>query len=904
MSAHQDSTRRPAGVTLVAVVLVLTALFDALVSFGLLTDRILGVGGMVDLAGAAVDPNAYSTSEALGWVIAGMAVVQLVLALLVWQGRNSARLIVTLVIAARQAYSWALLSQSDGQGLQATISLLLSAVILFLLWSRRASGYFERGEDRAIRRSVGSPFTEPARGSGTLLLDFIARLTVLAVTIVITPGLSVTSSISLALAVVAISVAGWLLRPVFVWIAGLFGWAGAVLLALFANAAVLGLGFLITPGIEVDNFLAVLLASWIYGFAMAVLTWVFSINSQDYLTIHAVRMSRRGRGLLHRRSEAEDGAPDGADGIPGVVFIQLDGVPAPLLENEIRAGNLPTISSWVRSGSHTWTEWRARVPSTTPVSQAGLLHGNNHGIPAFRWWDRELGRLLVANRAADAAVIEARLSDGRGLLADDGVSISNLFSGDAPTSLLTMSGLRQRSTGLGPSSSYAAFFTHPAGLARALVMTLGEMVKEVFQRRRQEQRGVEPRIDRAGSYVVLRAVTNVLLRDLNVALIVEAMMKGSRSIYADFVDYDEIAHHAGVSRPESLASLYGLDEVLRSLETVAAAGVTPRPYHFVLVSDHGQSQGATFLQRYGLTLEELVRQHLSGDASVASATQEVEAYGPVNVLIGQLAGQQSVTGRLTRRALGSRDIANATGPSAAAGTGGSADGLTHVAGASADGVDGADDSRAGATTPKGERPTETPDLVVIGSGNLGGIWFAREPQRLLLADIEQRHPGLLTALASHEGIAFIVVMAPTGPVAIGPEGSTDLATGLVRGRDPLAAFGDDARRDFDRVARFEDAPDIYVNSLYDPVLDEVAAFEELVGCHGGVGGWQTRPLLVHPKEWAIDADLVSSDGLLHGADRVHRQFVRWLERLGHRTELPVPAAAAAPVGEPDGIPQG
>ena len=113
------------------------------------------------------------------------------------------------------------------------------------------------------------------------------------------------------------------------------------------------------------------------------------------------------------------------------MFIQLDGVPAPLLENEIRSGNIPTISRWVRSGTHTWTEWTARVPSTTPVSQAGLLHGNNDGIPAFRWYDRELGRLLVANRPEDAAIIEARVGNGRGLLADDGVSISNLFSGDA-----------------------------------------------------------------------------------------------------------------------------------------------------------------------------------------------------------------------------------------------------------------------------------------------------------------------------------------------------------------------------------------------------------------------------------------------------------------------------------------
>jgi hypothetical protein len=898
MSGATDPQRRPLSVTLVVAVLVLTAVFDAVVAFGLIEGRVLGLGRLADAAVAA-DPDASSVLTVLGWVIAAVAVAEVVLAALLARGHNGSRLLVTLVIAARQAYSWALIAQFDGQSAQAAISLALSAVLLYLLWNRSASAFFTRGDPTAMGGPFASPFAESTRGSGTLIFDYIARLTVIALTIILTPGVQVTSSISLVLAVVGIAVAGWLLRPVFVRVAGLFGWAGAVVLALFANAAVIGLGFYLTPGIEVDGFLSVLLASWIYGFAMAALTWLFSINSQDYLTVHAVRMSRGRRGL--RRRDDLDGTPaQSADGLEGVVFVQLDGVPAPLLENEIRAGNLPTISRWVRSGSHTWTEWRARVPSTTPVSQAGLLHGDNHGIPAFRWWDRELGRLLVANRPADAAVIEARLSDGRGLLADDGVSISNLFSGDAPTSLLTMSGLRQRSAGLGPSSSYAAFFTHPAGLARGVVMTFGEMAKEVFQRRRQEQRGVEPRIDRGGSYVALRAVTNVLLRDLNVALVVEAMMRGSRSIYVDFVDYDEIAHHAGVSRPESLASLYGLDEVLRSLETVATAGVTPRPYHFVLVSDHGQSQGATFRQRYGLTLEELVRQHLSGSASVAAATDEVEAYGPVNVLIGQLAGQRSVTGRLTRRALGSRDASNATGPSAQA-SDAPTDGLTEVG--------SSDSTRAEATTSGAEagdpvEPGAPPDLVVVGSGNLGGIWFAREPERLMVSDIEDRHPGLLTALASHEGIAFIVVLAPTGPVAIGREGSTDLATGLVRGIDPLAAFGEDARLDFDRAARFDDAPDIYVNSLYDPVLDEVAAFEELVGCHGGVGGWQTRPLLMHPAEWTVDADLAGPDGRIRGADHVHTQLVRWLERLGHRTGLADPTPVTDPVTEPDGIPQG
>jgi hypothetical protein len=509
------------------------------------------------------------------------------------------------------------------------------------------------------------------------------------------------------------------------------------------------------------------------------------------------------------------------------------------------------------------------VPSTTPVSQAGLLLGSNEGIPAFRWFDRSLGRLLVANKPADAAVIESRLSTGHGLLADDGVSISNLFSGDAPTSLLTMSGLKEGRRGLGPSSSYAAFFTHPAGILRALILTVGEMVKEVFQARRQVRRGVEPRIHRGGAYVALRAVTNVFLRDLNVALVVEAMVRGSKSIYVDFVDYDEIAHHAGVTRTESLAALYGLDEVLNSLERVAESGITPRPYHLVLVSDHGQSQGATFLQRYGQSLEQFLLDHMGG-GTVTAATGEVEAWGPVNVLLGQLAGQPSVSGRITKRAIADRDPQAPVGP----------DGAT-------------------SGEPAGGAPAE---ITVVGSGNLGGVWFSRHEERLDAAAIERLYPGLLAALAAHPGIGFVVVLGDDGPVALGAAGTHDLTTDEVVGVDPLALFGPDAREDFLRVCAFDDAPDIYVNSLYDPVLDEVAAFEELVGCHGGLGGWQTRPLLVHPTDWPVDSDLLDDRGRLRGAETVHRQLVRWLERLGHRTDLAPDPRADGPEVRPAAAP--
>ena len=63
-----------------------------------------------------------------------------------------------------------------------------------------------------------------------------------------------------------------------------------------------------------------------------------------------------------------------------------------------------------------------------------------------------------------------------------------------------------------------------------------------------------------------------------------------RSIYVDYVDYDEVAHHAGATRVESLATLAAIDQVLAVLERVAQPSASRATTSCVL-SDHGQSQG-------------------------------------------------------------------------------------------------------------------------------------------------------------------------------------------------------------------------------------------------------------------------------------------------------------------------
>ena len=711
---------------------------------------------------------------------------------------------------------------------------------------------------------------------GRFLIGTIA----LAITIAIAPGISTTDWIAVPIAVIFTSILAAVLRPLMIRVAVPLGWVGAAVLAIFGNYVIMFLVFELSPGLQANNQVEIFVATWIYSIVMAAVQWLLSTDSDDMFLIQAIRQSTRA-GNWGSSLTDEDRAAMQAGGHPqtGVIFVQLDGMPAPVLDWAVKSGNLPTLSRWIRTGEYSWREWRSQLPATTPVAQAGLLHGTSENMPAFRWYEKDSGRLIVANHPPDAAIIESRISNGQGLLADTGVSISNLFSGDAESRLLVMSGMSKVRHGLGPSKSYASFFTHPSGFTRALVMTCGEMIKEKYQARAQQRRKIIPRIKRKGAYVALRGITNVMLRDLNTALVIEAMMKGAKSVYVDFVDYDEIAHHAGVQRPESLRALEGLDHVLSHLERVVR--YSPRPYQFVCLSDHGQSQGATFKQRFGEPLEAVVRRLMGGDqGDVIAATGAVEDWGPLNTFLSQLQEQESVAGGLTKRAMKNRtsDGAVTLGPG----------GPEHALA----------DSDVGATRP---------ELVVIGSGNLGGIWFAREPGRLDLEELEEKWPGLVAGLARHPGVSFALVQTGNhGPVALGAYGFHRLVTGEVEGLDPLVPFGQDARDDLLRASGFSNAPDIYLNSMYDELTDEVAAFEELVGSHGGLGGWQNCAVLVHPTFWTIDLELLDRSGRLIGAENVHQQLVRWLEALGHRrglpkrsSSLPMTPAVALPQVEPE-----
>src|SRR4029450_9059070 len=100
---------------------------------------------------------------------------------------------------------------------------------------------------------------------------------------------------------------------------------------------------------------------------------------------------------------------------PGIVFLEIDGLAAPILRRAMRDGNVPQMARWVAEEGYRIVEWDTDLTSQTGASQAGILLGSNEDIPAFRWVEKETPRLVATSNPDDAAEIERRRSNGDGL---------------------------------------------------------------------------------------------------------------------------------------------------------------------------------------------------------------------------------------------------------------------------------------------------------------------------------------------------------------------------------------------------------------------------------------------------------------------------------------------------------
>ncbi len=676
----------------------------------------------------------------------------------------------------------------------------------------------EQGSDGSRSRNVRVLVGLGARVLAMLLAQALALLTMTA----LLSGRDVLSFRAALLVAVVMAIVNAVLWPLLIRVALPLTILTFGLGSLALSAGMVALAFYAVDG-KTPSFWTDLALAFALALVSTLLAPLLDLDG-DARHLRVVRRRRRGARRENRTSA------------PGTILFEIDGLGEQVLREAIRDGHAPTIARWLADGTHRMLGWECDLSSQTGASQAGLLLGSNWDMPAFRWYEKESGRTIVSNHPADAAELERRHSTGAGLLAAGGTSRGNMFSGDAPRCTATMSTIRDRSRS--KAGDLFAYFSDPYGFMRTIVLSLADIAGERLAAARQRRSGA-PHVERKGFYPLIRAAIAVAMRDLVTALLMADIVEGVPVSYATFVGYDEVAHHSGIRAPDALAVLKRHDRQLARLERATAQA--PRPYNLVVLSDHGQTQGAPFRQRYGKTLEDVVRGALARGAVYAPAAVD-EAWGDVGAVLADARQEESVGGRMLARATRDRALQGtvALGPNREA------------------------------LEEQADVDTEH-EAIAMASGGLGLIYLPAIKQRLTLEQIVELHPRLLDTLTSHPGIAYAMVRSDAhGALVLGGGGQRRLSDDAVEGEDPLAAFDATAADHLRRHDSFPHCPDILVNCMYDPKVDEVAPFEEFMGSHGGLGGPQTKPFVVVPTEWS------EPDRPIVGVEAMHEALVEWL----------------------------
>jgi uncharacterized membrane protein YvlD (DUF360 family) len=647
-----------------------------------------------------------------------------------------------------------------------------------------------------------------------LLVSWAIAAASVAVAAWIVPGVDLEQTGAAFVVAAAIALLNAVLPPVLAALRLPFMLVAGFLLVLAADALVLKVaGDVLPDDIHVGSFGDALLAALVMSAVSLVLQMILGANDDDEYTLNVTRRIARRQGAI---------APTD---VPGIIFMEIDGLALPVLRDAMRDGSAPFMASLISDHGHRLVEWETDLSSQTGASQAGILLGSNEDIPAFRWVEKETGLMMACSSPADCAEIERRRATGIGLLRAGGASRGNLLSGEAEETILTVSRAEAEKRA---NPGYRAFLANGFNVTRALVLFGWEVALEITAAVRAARRDVRPRGHRGGIYPLMRGAMCVIVRDLVVFGVLTDMMRGRPAVYATFASYDEVAHHSGLMRADTLEALRKLDQQFGRISR--ARKYAPRPYELVMLADHGQTQGATFRQRNGYGLDELVERSIGGRVAGFAGGDE----------------QSAMVKHAMNEATGSTEKRR----------------------------------------PKND--VSDREVVVLGSGNLGLVYLMEEKRRLTLEELDERYPRLVPALREHPHVGWLLVRsAERGAVVLGAAGANYLDERRIEGDDPLAPFAPTATRHLSRTDRFPHVADIMVGSFYDPMLDEGCAFEELISFHGGLGGPQTKPFILYPPRLPLPTERII------GAEAVHELLADWrallqpeLSRHGQAVQLP------------------
>ena len=615
--------------------------------------------------------------------------------------------------------------------------------------------------------------------------------------------------------------------------------------SIFLNSLIFYISCYFIPGVFIGYY-----GFWQVPFIMAVATTlIINITNTNYYAEYIESIIKN---ALKYKTENKQ--------YPGIIMLEIDGLSINTLKKALDSNTMPTLKSWIDSKSHTLKEWETDLSSQTGASQAGILHGNNRDIIAYRWVEKENNnRIMVSGNLSDAPEIEERISNGNGLLVD-GLSVANMFSGDSKITSLTSSKIH--SMNRIHDKTLHSVFLESYNFQRIYILFLWDILLEFKSQIVHRLKNIRPRLRRTIVYAAIRAGANVVLREVTTEVLSGELFRGEiDTAYATFMGYDEIAHHSGVEDEDVWSVLKQID--LQFSRISSAIQMNDRDYKIVVLSDHGQSNGETFKQRYGITLGNYVRQLLPEDMTFYSEEYNIDHFR--DAIIPQ--NRQILTIRQHVESI-HEDLFDENGAfeNIRKGLGEikpqiifENEQFKKLQEKYANNLEYITKHESVKLSSKKARDSE---LIVLGSGNLGLIYLTQWKERLSYEEMVMMFPELIPGLVSHPGIGFILVNSITkGGMVIGKDGIYYLENDEIIGENPLKDFGENAARHIKRENSFNNMPDILVNSFYDSEKEEVCAFEELIGSHGGLGGNQTKPFILYPSEWQDPGDLIGAESV-------------------------------------------
>ena len=515
-------------------------------------------------------------------------------------------------------------------------------------------------------------------------------------------------------------------------------------------------------------------------------------------------------------------------------MLQIDALAYVELRRAIELGYCPTISQMVREEGYTLRRWFCGLPSATPYCQAGIFHGENEGIPAFRFYDKTERRVITCNTPAGVQYIRDRIH-APGALAG-GSSYVNLLDGDAQTVAFTVATRERLSVfqRLGGWRMALLILLHPIRVARMGLQAILEWLREEYERGVGEL--ARKRTHSEGLFPFVRVLSNVVVRELQTMAMLLDVYLGVPIIYSTFMQYDELGHHFGPSSFQALRDLRRTDARIREIRRMVDS-LGGREYDLVILSDHGMTPSASYRVLYGETLGKTVERILDGDAalrggpslSMQASFSDRSEYADVGPQVVEIVAQISPPSQRTfRRGLGKlRDWLR------------SKYGLREL------------------ILPEKYRVESNHDVVVTYSSCLALLYFADDPKPLELADIarDPRRANLYLELLNHPGVGLLGTR--TGPSVhlestIGRAIIVDGHLEVIDGRNPLENYqtGELVVRAVEHLVSQANTGDITIFGAYDGY--EIVSFDDQIGAHGAAGGNQLHPFLIGPAHLNLD----------------------------------------------------